>query len=460
MRHKNPVTLDNKQPNQIKVTNQASTIPTPHSRPAKRKIHQVRQETTRMIAQYMMILTLLLGGSGITGGMTTTAYGAAATGASKTQAYEHMVFLGDSLTVGYEPGIAAADYDGFAPRLEEQELFRGHAQADNAGILGLTSTGLKHYMDAITAGRSVSTADIQSTLPGATRTLDGAATRKEIQAADLITITIGGNDFLNALGSLTALPQDLSQINLQPVLNTYRTNLGSILDQLTTLNPNAVIVIADQYQPVPLLAGATLYHDLNETAAEFSSIIDDTVSTYTTKGNDIRVAHVSPSFQGKELAMTHIAAGDIHPNATGYQAMAVAFSIAIWGETGYMTPASAVNGTDQTILYTNGKLLQSQSKPIIRSGRTYVALRDVTTALGAEVSWSSTTKQATVTNGSSKVMVPLNSKILKVNNQSVTTDAAAFMQQNKVYVPIAVLADQFAYDVHYVNRWKAVFIRQ
>ncbi len=376
------------------------------------------------------------------------------------RAYEHIVFLGDSLTVGYEPDRKASSYDGFAVRLKEQELFRGRAMVDNEGILGLTSSGLHQYLNAITAGKKVSTSDIQSNLPGAARTLDGASAAKQIRSANLITITIGGNDFLNALGSLTALPQDLSGLNLEPVISGYENNLKAIVDQLIALNPSATIVIADQYQPVPAVSGADLYSNLNRLAAQFSNIVDQTASSYKAQGKDVRVAHIAEAFKGNELSMTHIAEGDIHPNASGYQSIAVAFSRAIWGENGYRTPPTSVNATDRTVIYTNGRLLNSSATPIVRSGRTYVALRDVTSALGARVAWSDKTKQATVTGGSSKVIIPLGGHAIKVNGQNVPTDAPAFVQKGKTYVPLAVLADGLGYDVQYVQRWKAVFVRQ
>ncbi|WP_458120199.1 stalk domain-containing protein [Paenibacillus sp. Z6-24] len=423
-----------------------------HCRPAKEGIF--------IFIQYLMVLMLLGSGSA---GSASTVYGAAAIGADKQQSYEHMVFLGDSLTAGYEPQLRYEEYDGFTTRLAEQQLFRGRSTAANYAILGLTSSGLKNYMDAITAGRSISTANIQTGLPGSSRTLDGAQTARDIRDADLITITIGGNDFLNALGSLTALPDDLSAIDLTPITRGYRSHMTSIMDQLTTLNPHATIIIADQYQPVPLLAGAGLYRDLNKAAASFSRIVEETADHYKKQGRDVRVAHVAASFQGKELAMTHIGEGDIHPNATGYQSMAVAFSQAIWGSSGYITPPAAGTNAAGTVIYTNGRQLKTAYQPIVRNGRTYVALRDVTAALGAQVSWSGANRSAVIRSSGQNITIPLNSKTIQVDGRAVRTDAAAFINgtgsQGKVYVPLSILADSLGYDVNYINRWKVVFIR-
>ncbi len=420
--------------------------------------------TALLVGSSALPVSIAHGADAMNGAATVTAASTSSIPSSTiakggNQAYPNIVFLGDSLTVGYEPDRKASSYDGFTVRLKEQELFRGRATVDNEGILGLTSSGLHNYLNAITAGKKVSTSDIQSNLPGAARTLDGASVAKQIRSANLITITIGGNDFLNALGSLTALPQDLSGLNLEPVISGYETNLKAIVDQLIALNPSATIVIADQYQPVPAVSGAGLYSNLNALAAQFSEIVSQTASSYKAQGKDVRVAHIAEAFKGNELSMTHIAEGDIHPNASGYQSIAVAFSRAIWGENGYRTPPTSVNATDRTIVYTNGRLLNSSTPPLVRNGRTYVALRDVTTALGARVAWSEQTKQATVT-GSSKVVIPLNGNAIRVNGQNVPTDAPAFVQEGKTYVPLAVLADGLGYDVQYVKRWKAVFVRQ
>ncbi|MFD1988639.1 stalk domain-containing protein [Paenibacillus nicotianae] len=381
------------------------------------------------------------------------------------QAFAHMVFLGDSITAGYEPGVKAANYDGFAPRVAEQGLFRASVQSDNHSILGLTSTGLDNYLRAITAGSKITTNDVQTNLPGAVYTLDTTQAKKDIAQADLITITIGGNDFLNALGSLSALPQDISTLNLDQVGTKYNINIDNIIKQVTALNPKATIVVADQYQPMPAQVGTKLYAGLNTVADQFSQIVDQTAKSYVAKGYDVRVAHISKDFPGKELAMTHIAEGDIHPNQTGYDAIARTFIQTIWGSKGYLTPFTKGQSSASTTpaIVTKGQPLSTTYKPVIRNGKTYVTLRDVTTALGATVNWSNASQTATIKNGKNNISIPVNSQKIKVNGATQTIANPAFVQTNKgiskVYVPLTVLTQAFDYDVQYVARWKAVFIR-
>ncbi len=387
-------------------------------------------------------------------------YGGTTTSTSPgDRAYENMVFLGDSLTAGYEPDRTAKNFDGFTTRLKEEELFRGHASANNQGILGLTSSGLRNYMDAVTAGKTVSTHDLQKNLRFPAYKLDGAKIADQLRKANLITITIGGNDFLDALGPLEKLPNDLSKMNLKPVITRYQENMEAILNQLTALNPSATIVVADQYQPVPELVGEDLYRDLNALATEFSNVVSRTVSSYDNKQEDVRMAHMFSAFKGKELDLTHIADKDIHPTQTGYTVMAQVFSQTIWGKNGYRTPPTTTKDKNRVVVYTNGKLFNSSAPPIMRDGRLYVALSDVATELNAKVSWSAGTKQAAII-GDKPIIIPINSRTILVDGKSVTTDAPAFVQQGKTYVPIVLLANQLDYDLQYVKRWKAVFIRK
>ncbi len=418
----------------------------------------------KQILGLMVVIISLVGSSVGLGGAQVDAATSSQNPDAK-RAFSHMVFLGDSITAGYEPGVKAANYDGFAPRLAEQGLFRSAVQSQNHSILGLTSTGLDNYLSEVTAGSKITTNDIQANLPGAVYSLGTIQAKKDIAQADLITVTIGGNDFLNALGSLNELPQDISSLNLDQVGTKYKINIDHIMKQLTSLNAKAVIVVADQYQPMPAEVGTQLYAGLNTVANQFSQIVDQTVKSYVAQGYDVRVAHVSKDFPGKELAMTHIAEGDIHPNQTGYDAIAHTFAQTIWGSKGDRTPfikgQSATSGTP--VIVTNGQALQTAYAPLIRKGKTYVTLRDVTTALGATVNWSNATQTATIQSGKNKISIPVNSKQIKVNGANQTIDNSAFIQTTKgtqkVYVPLTVLTQAFDYNVQYVARWKAVFIR-
>ncbi len=160
--------------------------------------------------------------------------------------------LGDSITTGYAPGNTTVA----SPFAGQVQAMGGYASLSNRAAEGETTQTLKDK------------------LPGL---------RSDIAGASLITITIGGNDLMDALygylvesyntnnptkpitlESLKAALMDLSQLGNQlmllqvmfdgssaetAALDTFEANLGGIIDQIRRENPSAPIVIATQYNP-------------------------------------------------------------------------------------------------------------------------------------------------------------------------------------------------------------------
>jgi len=80
--------------------------------------------------------------------------------------------------------------------------------------------------------------------------------REAIQKADIITVSIGGNDFLNEADIfaliLRGLWHDYSQ--MQPVLDLFRDNFGRAVAEIRALNPDAMLIVQTVYNPLsPLL---------------------------------------------------------------------------------------------------------------------------------------------------------------------------------------------------------------
>ncbi|GJM82183.1 hypothetical protein HMSSN139_46790 [Paenibacillus sp. HMSSN-139] len=221
-----------------------------------------------------------------------------------------IVALGDSITAGYEPGMTETSVPyGFVERLKEQGLFHGRTSAVNYGILGLTSEGLKNYITAIQAGSPVAAADIQPNVqdPRIASFASGIGQAKaDLQKADLITITIGGNDLLRLLPDVKNISLEQLRAQSEEVLKAYGDNLREVVRILTELNPSAQIVLADQYQPVPKLAGASIYDELQQLAGKFTAIVDGVVADSAAQAKPIKAAHVATAFTGREISLTHI----------------------------------------------------------------------------------------------------------------------------------------------------------
>ncbi|MEC0368561.1 stalk domain-containing protein [Paenibacillus chibensis] len=417
-------------------------------------MHNSLKKYISAVSAVMLMSTLLLGAA-------SAAPNAQASGGK--QPYR-IVALGDSLTVGFEPGKSETVRPyGFVDRLQEQALLHGRAETVNVGIAGLKSGGLLNFVEAVKKGQPITADEIQPKIVDPRTPQIGAAaaqTKADLAAADAITITIGGNDLSELLqGASTLSDADLSA-RTQELFKVYTDSMNVIASDLHELNPDALIVVADQYQPMPEIADKALYPKLEQAAEAFTGVIDKMAAGFQAQGINMKVAHVAKEFVGGEGTMTHIIKDrDIHPNQLGYEAMAKVFSEAIWGS--YTKLAAYEAGTPMGI-FVKGKALDTPYKPVVRQNLNFVAIKDIVDAIGAASKWDNKTASATITYEGHTVVITIGSKTVKVDGQNVPVDAAAFLntvgKESKTYVPLAALASGLGLDVQYVANLRTVFI--
>lgn len=373
-----------------------------------------------------------------------------------------IVTLGDSITVGYEPNLKELPY-GYVERLQEQGLLHGRTQVDNYGIAGLKSSGLKNFADAIKEGKALTSEAIQPSLPDPRAAQVGAniaAIQESVAGANLVAITIGGNDVSELLGTADKLSDAELEAKVKELLSSYTANVSAVINDIHEINPNAKIVIADQYQPMPEVAGKALYAKLMEASQGFTKTIDGIATEFSAKGMDVKVAHVAKEFIGGEGTMTHmIKDRDFHPNQFGYEAIAKVFAETIWGD--YTKLTAPASGEPMNIIV-SGKTLNTPYKPIIRNGKNFVAIQDIVNAVGATTVWDNKTSTATITYGDRKVAVKIGATAVQVNGASLAVDTPAFLNkvgnESKTYVPLAMVAEGLGFDVQYVAKLKTVFV--
>ncbi|NGZ77476.1 stalk domain-containing protein [Saccharibacillus alkalitolerans] len=408
--------------------------------------------TWKKISTVMMCAALVLPAFGMTGG----------TRASAAESAYKIVSFGDSLTAGYQPDRKPDEYYGFVPRLEEQAKFRGRAEVDNYGISGLTSSGLNHFVEAVQSGTNTTAATIQAGIQDPNAAGFAAKVsqiRGDVAEADVITITIGGNDLLPLLMARPRPTAEQLGPKVEELLKNYAANVDKVVDSLQLINPNARIVIADQYQPVSEAKSEGLYPQLNQAALSYTKTLDTLAAKRNAEGGKVEVVHVVSLFAGKESALTYIDYNDIHPNQDGYEALAEAFSKKIWNE--YRTLNKAVPASTVAVVV-SGKELDTKFKPILKNSTTFVVLRDITDALGAKLKWDNKTSTASIDFEGRSVSIPVGKKAVVVNGKNVAIKTPAFTEkvsgESKTYVPLAVLADGLGFDVQYVPRLRAVFV--
>lgn len=406
---------------------------------------------------------------------------AAAPVAPKAAAGEplHVVAIGDSLTVGYENGmnLSSVAY-GYADRVFEQALYHGRADMKNYGILALRTPGLNGFLKAAVEGASVTQEQLQPNL-----TKDGldpsaynynaavvgksAALADDLKKADLVTLTIGGNDFIPIFDDIRSkgLSDEELQTKLDAMLTDYIPQLESSIRSVLSLNPKATIVYADQYLPVPAPTAfikavtPSQYDILTGTVNKLKGMDEELAAKLTKEGYDVRTVDVAAPFLGKELSYTSIAKGDIHPNSQGYELMGRAFAQGIWGA--YRDPAAMAAGAPLRVVV-NGTDLKGGNPPVLKNNTTFLPMRDVANALHATLSWDGKTRTATIASGGKKVAFTIGAHTMVVNGQTVPLETPAYLQQSGgnslTYLPLAALSKGLGYQVDYRKPILTVFI--
>ena len=250
--------------------------------------------------------------------------------------------LGDSITTGYAP-----DGEVDTPFADQVAAAQGYT-LDNQAAVGETS------------------ATLLAKLQNGTINFSGA---------DLITITIGGNDLMNALyaylveeynqtqsedqnkitlDQLKAALADLSKEENQQLLlgiisfissfnnsqaetdslTAFESNLTGIIAKIQTDNPDAAIVIATQYNPYShidnLFATSIvtafengvdhLNQKINQVAENKNILVADVYQVFKTNGTQLTNAYVTSLYPTIDANL------DFHPNQTGHDLIAEAIN--------------------------------------------------------------------------------------------------------------------------------------
>jgi lysophospholipase L1-like esterase len=283
----------------------------------------------------------------------------------------------------------------------------------------------------------------------------------DLEDADLVTITIGSNDFLTIFDKLKAGTGASAVADMLPV---YEQQLEAALRAIIGINPKAEIVVSDLYNPAPhskAVISEEAYQALVTASEDIRARIEIVVKRLSDEGNNVRVAYVGAPFLGHELAYTTVAKGDFHPNAKGYTSMGKSFAQAIWGDYREVAPRAANVPISVVVA---GKELQTAYKPVLKNNKTYVPMRDITDAMGALLKWDNKTQTATVTLGDRIVSFTIGAKTMVINGKSVAVDTPAYLQkvgkENKTYLPLAALSDGLGFQVVYRGTLKTAFINK
>jgi uncharacterized repeat protein (TIGR02543 family) len=261
------------------------------------------------------------------------------------------VALGDSITTGY--GLDEAQ--SFAEQIAKQ---KGYTLNDSLASDGATSTDL---LEVVTSEANADT----------------------LKNADLITVTIGGNDLMDALyaylaeeynkqnsdtpitaedvkASLAGTPSEIPQVAMlsfaaskipdfpksteaTTALGAFTTNLTNIIFAIKGNNSSAEIIVVNQYNPYGHLTTGTGVLSLDLSAIDTAVRALNTVISSSAESADYTVADVYTKFEQAENNPCNASVSpsinlDFHPNAAGHSLIASTISALLTDEGGSEDP--------------------------------------------------------------------------------------------------------------------------
>ena len=104
---------------------------------------------------------------------------------------------------------------------------------------------------------------------------------------------------------------------------------------------------------------------------------------------------------------------------------------------------------DSKVASAFGKTVENDVAPIIVKDRTMLPARFVAENLGAKVEWNAAKRQATITGNGVTIVLTIDSKTATVNGKAVTLDSPAFIRNDRTYTPVRFIAEALGAQVEW-----------
>ncbi|NOV04316.1 leucine-rich repeat domain-containing protein [Paenibacillus planticolens] len=114
---------------------------------------------------------------------------------------------------------------------------------------------------------------------------------------------------------------------------------------------------------------------------------------------------------------------------------------------------------DCIYVWLNGQEKQVENRIFQQDGRMLISLREIFEMLGATVSWDSDTYKITAQKGSNKVAIQIGSKESQINDLSATMDVAPSLIGDVTYVPIRFVSEAIGAEVDWDEMSQRILIK-
>ncbi|WP_125767923.1 GDSL-type esterase/lipase family protein [Companilactobacillus furfuricola] len=208
-----------------------------------------------------------------------------------------IVAIGDSLTEGI--GDSKSVGGGYVTRLTKRvaSKYDVKATSDNFGVSGNTSSQI---IDRISFDQKI---------------------HKALPKADIITVTVGGNDFMHLLKKKG---MDLTQKDIQKEQVAFDRRLGVLLADIRHYNANAPIYLVGIYNPFSIYLSNV--EDATQAFIDWGegskAVAKSVKNTYYVDINDLYETKYVQKKAKKTGTNPYLSNEDhFHPNGTGYDMM-------------------------------------------------------------------------------------------------------------------------------------------
>lgn len=193
----------------------------------------------------------------------------------------NVLAIGDSLT----RGIGDPSGQGYVGYLQAEIEKQGKKiELSNRSVSGMVSSELRDQ---------VQSPDLQ----------------QQFQQATIVLLSIGGNDLVRSVPSITAPQMEQTK----PALEAYLKNLRSVLTVIRQQNQHAPILMVGLYNPfLQLQKGSTGTEIVEQWNAQTSALLREFSGASLVPTSDMFTVHGD----------SYLAADFFHPNALGYQSIA------------------------------------------------------------------------------------------------------------------------------------------
>jgi N-acetylmuramoyl-L-alanine amidase len=117
-------------------------------------------------------------------------------------------------------------------------------------------------------------------------------------------------------------------------------------------------------------------------------------------------------------------------------------------------PASSIQ------LWINGERIKPEVPPQLVNGRTLVPVYIVQEGMGMDVSWNAKKRLVTISNGSKKVELTIDSKTARVNGVTRNLDVAPQIIGNRTFLPFRAVGELLGTEVGWESQTKSVILNQ